>query len=209
MNNDELLTAVRDSFTGVHSATPVEQIVRRRAVRTRRRVTGLAGVLAVTAAAAVAVTTLLPGHQPNRPATTQLTAWTVTKQANGDISVTLHKLRDPAGLQRTLRVDGVPATVTFFGKQNPACVPYPHRPGQSRSEARRQTIIMMNPGRSGPPDEVVSPAASGGGLVIDPSYLPSGVGLQIGAGPLQHIGRIWMLRIWAGLVQASQQCTGS
>ena len=29
MNDDELIVAVRDSFTGVQSATPVEQIVRR------------------------------------------------------------------------------------------------------------------------------------------------------------------------------------
>ena len=29
MNDDELMTAVRESFTDVHSATPVEQIVSR------------------------------------------------------------------------------------------------------------------------------------------------------------------------------------
>jgi hypothetical protein len=210
MNDDELMTVVRDSFTGVHSATPVEQIVRHsRTVYTRRRATGLASALAVTAGATVAVTTLLPGHQPSRPATAQLTAWTVAKQANGNISVTIRELRNPAGLQRALRADGLPASVTFFGHQNRACQPYPHRRGQGRSEIRRQTIIMMNPGRSSSPDEVVSPAASGGGLVIDPSYLPSGVGLQVGAGPERRMGRVLMFRVWAGLVQASQKCTGS
>jgi hypothetical protein len=36
MNDNELITAVRDSFTDVHSATPVERIVGRgRALRTR------------------------------------------------------------------------------------------------------------------------------------------------------------------------------
>ena len=36
MNDDELLVAVRQTFTGVHSATPVNQIVKRsRAVRVR------------------------------------------------------------------------------------------------------------------------------------------------------------------------------
>ena len=29
--------------------------------------------------------------------------------------------RDPAGLQATLRADGIPASVTFIGQQNPAC----------------------------------------------------------------------------------------
>jgi len=64
MNDDDLITAVRDSFTDVHSATPVERIVSRsRAVRARRRIPGLAAALAVTAAAALAVTALLPAHQ--------------------------------------------------------------------------------------------------------------------------------------------------
>jgi len=64
MNDDDLITAVRDSFTDVHSATPVERIVTRsRAVRARRRVPALTAALAVTAAAAVAVTSLLPGPQ--------------------------------------------------------------------------------------------------------------------------------------------------
>src|SRR2546423_15257539 len=132
MNDDELMTVVRDSFADIKSATPVGQIVgRSRTVRARRRISVLAGALAVTAGAAVALVTLLPGHQPNSPVTAQLAAWTVTKQANGNISVTIRELRDPAGLQRTLRADGLPASVTFFGRQNLHCVPYPHRRGQS------------------------------------------------------------------------------
>jgi hypothetical protein len=51
----------------------------------------------------------------------QLTAWTVTKQADGTISVTVRELSDAAGLQHSLRADGVPATVTFESQQNPAC----------------------------------------------------------------------------------------
>jgi hypothetical protein len=210
MNDDELMTAVRDSFTGVRSATPVDQIVRRsRTVRTRRRIPALAGALVVTAAGAIAMTMLLADHQPSHPGTAQLTAWTVTKHADGTISVTIRELRDPAGLQHTLRADGLPTSVTFFGQQNPACVPYPHRRGQSRSETRRMTIIKgLFTGRysSG---TIVRPAASGGGLIIDPSALPSGVGLQIGAGPVRHFSRISLSPIWAGLVEASQQCTGS
>jgi hypothetical protein len=64
MNDDDLIIAVRDSFTDLHSATPVERIVSRsRAVRARRRIPGLAAAVAVTAAAVFAVTALLPGHQ--------------------------------------------------------------------------------------------------------------------------------------------------
>jgi hypothetical protein len=166
----------------------------------------MAGVLAVAAGAAIAVTTLLPGRQPSRPVTAQLAAWTVTKQADGSISVTIRELRYPAGLQRTLRADGVPASVTFFGQQNPACQPYPYRPGQDRNEARRQTMIRVIPGGTSSSVTVVRPSLPpSNGLLIDPSALPSGVGLQIGAGPVRHD----LFRIWAGLVQASQQCTGS
>jgi hypothetical protein len=72
MNDDDLMTAVRNSFTSVHVTTPVEQITRRgRALRARRRIPALAGALAVAAAAALAVTSLHPGtprasHQPVR-----------------------------------------------------------------------------------------------------------------------------------------------
>ena len=34
-------------------------------------------------------------------------------QANGDIDVTINQLKDPAGLQATLRADGLPAIVIF------------------------------------------------------------------------------------------------
>ena len=62
MNDDDLMTAVRNSFTSVHVTTPVEQITRRgRALRARRRIPALAGALAVAAAAALAVTSLHPG----------------------------------------------------------------------------------------------------------------------------------------------------
>ena len=128
MNDGELITAVREPFTAVHSATPVEQIVSRgRAVRARRRIPGVAAALAVAAGTALAVTALLPsGHQ--RAA--QLAAWTVARQADGNIRVTIHELRDPAGLQRTLRADGVPVSVTFTGQANPACQPYGSGGGQ-------------------------------------------------------------------------------
>src|SRR5262249_61289057 len=62
MNDDDLITLVRDSFTDVHSQTPVERIASgSRAVRARRRIPVLAAALAVAAATVVALTLLLPG----------------------------------------------------------------------------------------------------------------------------------------------------
>ena len=190
MNDDELMTAVRKSFTDVHSATPVEQIVNRsRAVRTRRRIPAMAAALAVVAAAATAVTMLLPGHQPSRPVTVRLAAWTVVKQADGTVYVTVRELRDPAGLQRTLRADGIPASVTFAGHPNPACRPYLHR-------LRHGVAIEVAPIYRAP-----------NVLIFHPSDLPPGAGWQIVSGfNLPHHPGIDVFS--PIMVYASSQCTG-
>ncbi len=191
MNDNELITAVRDSFTDVHSATEVERIVRRgRAVRTRRRAPVVAAALgAAAAAAAVAVSAALPA---SHPASAQLAAWTVARQPDGSIQVTIRELRDPAGLQRTLRADGVPASVTFGGQPNPACQGYPGGGTQGQRQQRLSSVVT-------------APAAGQDVMVIHPAALPSGAGLQIGA--LFPHGSFdgWSVR----LVQASPQCTGS
>jgi hypothetical protein len=232
MNDDELLTAVRESFTSVRSATPAEQILSRgRAVRARRRIPAVAaglGTAAAAAATAVAVSAALPashpashlagGHPAIRPAA-RLVAWTVTRQPNGGIKVSFfHQLRDPARLQQTLRADGVPASVTFVGQSNPACHPYS---GQSGSPGR--------PGPNGGPltKVVGSPFDSRAqaqrhrqqaGLVIHPSALPAGTGLQIAVlrGSPSGPGGPWSTAkgsaqpvVEAFLVKASPQCTGS
>jgi hypothetical protein len=187
MNDDELITAVRESVTGVHMNIPADQIVSRsRAIRARRRIPGLAGALAAATAAALAVTALLPAsHQASPQPGAQLAAWTVVKQADGTIYVTIRQLRDPAGLQRRLRVDGVPATVTFFGQPYPrACRRYPAGP---------DLIIRVFSGH-GPP------------LVIHPSALPQGTGVQLNPG---HYPPGAPIAIAAGLVYATPRCTGS
>jgi hypothetical protein len=196
MNDDELITAVREPFTAVHSTTPVEQIVSRsRAIRARRRIPGVAGALAVAAGTALAVTALLPAsHQPSHPARAQLAAWTVVKQADGSIRVTIHELRDPAALQRTLRADGVPVSVTFIGQSNPACQPY----GLGGGHLLRS---------------MVTPLPGHGNLrvlVIHPSAFPAGAGLAIAAGHPGQSPRGGGIELTIGPpVKASPQCTGS
>jgi hypothetical protein len=201
MNDDELITAVRDSFTDVHSATPVGQIMgRSRAIRARRRVPRMAGALAVVAVAVLTMTALIPA---SHPATARLAAWTVTRQADGSIQVTIRQLRDPAGLQRTLRADGVPASVTFAGQLNPACRLY-----GSLGPLGTQRHLL---------DGVLTPASSFGEptvMVIHPAALPSGAGLQIYALFLHHDhlglpGRGQLVQVDVALVHTSPRCTGS
>jgi len=107
-------------------------MARGRARQRRRRARGMTAALAAAAAAAAAVTvTALPvGSHPAGPvASARLAAWTVTRKADGDINVTINELSDPAGLQSTLRADGVPASVTFLSRPNPACSPLGFGPG--------------------------------------------------------------------------------
>jgi len=209
MNDDDVLTAVREQRNKLLMTTPVEQVISRgRAVRARRRIRRLAGTLAMVAAAAVALIVLLPAnHQP----TAQLTAWTVTRQANGTINVTIRELRDAAGLQSMLRADGVPTSVTFGSKPNPSCREYPGRWNLSQSG------VQLSNG---------SPYI----LTIHPSALPRGAGVWLGGkfdfvystpghpqityisprlpkSPVSKVVRLPVLG--AGLVQASPQCTGS
>lgn len=199
MNDDELITAVKESVTGVHMDIPAGQIVSRsRAIRARRRIPALAGALAVAAGTALAVPMLLPsGHQPSHPAPAQLATWTVVKQADGGIRVTIHELRDPAALQHTLRADGVPVSVTFIGQPNPACQPL----GLSGSQGRQLLGSMVTP-------------LPGHGnlrvLVIHPSAFPAGAGLAIAAGHPDQSPRGGGVELTIGPpVKASLQCTGS
>ena len=132
------LTTARDSLAGVHMNTPPDAIARNgRARRRWHRLTGLTGAMAVMARTALAVTALAPsghtasqpGHPASHPRPARLAAWTVAKQADGDIEVTIRQLSDPSGLQSTLRANGVPANVTSLAQHDPSCQALPPGPG--------------------------------------------------------------------------------
>jgi hypothetical protein len=201
MNDDELITAVKESVTGVHMDIPAGQIVSRsRAIRARRRIPAMAGALAVAAGTALAVPTLLSsGHQPSHPAPAQLAAWTVVKQADGGIRVAIHELRDPAALQRKLRADGVPVSVTFIGQSNAACQPY----GLSGSRSQHRHLL----------GSMVTTLPRHGNLrvlVIHPSAFPADAGLAIAAGHPDQSPRGGSVELTIGPpVKASPHCTGS
>jgi hypothetical protein len=230
MSDTDVLSAARDSLSGMPVASPpdVETIMARgRARRYRRRlIPGTTGTLAVAAGAALAVTTLAPAShqatpQARRQPAAHLAAWTVTKLAGGDISVTIRQLKDPAGLQSALRADGVPASVTFAGQLNPACRPYPGGtipwPPHPTTPLLRQVFPkpygILPPsrqpsrgwsqasGHGAPPP--ASPAPGQTVIVIAPSALPGHAGVQIAT---THGAR------WIGpvrVIYASPQCTGS
>jgi hypothetical protein len=198
-------------------------------VRARRRVSRTAaGVGAAGAAAAFTVGVALPASNPtviyptgSHPTAShptgshpvsipgvRLAAWTVTRQAGGIIKVTFREAADAAGLQATLRADGVPASVSFTGQPNPACQTYtfssspstaPGQPfGGPVSGLLNGYSFLHNP---------KSAYESSYALVINPAKLPSGAGVQIFTSGTPGGADNFQLAV--GLVHTSPQCTGS
>jgi hypothetical protein len=231
MNDTQLADAVRsglteacESLSTVHLAIPASEIMTRADEARRRRRQGALMGAGGLAAAAVAVSVALPGshsavrhpaasdraashpavsHPASGPGV-QLTAWTVTRQASGSIKVTFREATDAAGLQRTLRADGVPVSVTFTGQQNPACQPY----SSGTSQAFRPFGTRTGP--MGGPSFIQNPKAAYStpdALVIHPSALPAGAGLQIWTSGTLGAADNFQLNV--NLVEASPQCTGS
>ena len=113
-------------FSGHDAPAPGSIPPRARARQLTRRVTGAVprpaalglAAVAVIVPVILAVTVLAPA---TRQPAARLAAWTVTTQTGGTIAVTIRELSDPAGLQRTLRADGIPASVTFASHPSPSC----------------------------------------------------------------------------------------
>jgi hypothetical protein len=197
--DDDLMTAVAESASGLHLDVPLDAIMRRgHGHRMRRRLAGAAGIVAVAGAAAVAATTLAPGAAT---APTRLAAWTVTTGPDNTVQVTVRQLRDPAGLQQALRADGVPARVAFGGsvvstnaKLPPECAA--PRMSDAANAALQGKIIPEN--HPGPMNGIA--------LTIRKSAIPDGIGiyLTVQNGSSQSSWG-WGL----DLVRATAQCTGS
>jgi hypothetical protein len=140
-----------------------DEVIRRGDRRRRRfflwRSAGGLSAAGIVAAVALAVTALGPAGQQPRA---QLAAWTVAKLPNGEVSVRIVKLRDPAALQRKLRAEGIPASVVI------------HPPGPCRRYPASQALLdRVFPGSyrlAPPPGDVI---------VIRPSALPRGTGVQL------------------------------
>lgn len=222
MNDVELITAVRDAFSDIHSVTPVDTVVARsRTLRFRRGAAIATAATALTTVAAVGVAGALPGshsaaRQHVQPQPTgsgvQLAAWTLVRQSNGTIRITFHEAADAAGLQRRLRADGVPASVRFSGHQNPACQPFngpalgvlvgPVGIGGPRH-------LFAHPGlkRGLPPVPPRAAYHSNDALVLRPAKLPRGAGLQLEISGKP--GASDNFELFAMIVKTSPNCTGS
>jgi hypothetical protein len=168
VNDDEVITAVREQRDKVHSHTPVEEIISRgRTVRARRRIPGAVTALAVVAAAGTALALGLTGVLGAAPArstdTIRTMAFTLVKHANGTATLTINRnvLVEPGTLQRDLARDGIRAMVTVgrFCSSDPAPAGW--------------TKIMSFPGSPADPGPVRA-------VVINPAAMPAGTELSFG-----------------------------
>jgi hypothetical protein len=79
----------------------------------------LAGAVAVATAAAVTAALVVPsGARPAQSGRAQsgratLAAWIIARDPDGGITIDFNQMKNLAGMQATLRADGVPARVTF------------------------------------------------------------------------------------------------
>jgi hypothetical protein len=205
------LKQMADDAAGQAKPLAAADVIRRGDRRHRRSITrlSLGGLSAagVVAAVIVGVIALLPASgQASHPAHAQLAAWTVVKQADGTIFVKIREMRDPAGLQATLRADGVPASVVFYpgrpvaGQSPWSFVHFKNNPCQEYSggEGQAQNVVTGQD-----PIQV--------GFTVHPSAIPNGAGVQIVAN--SNVGyypqQVGPMALFEWLVQASPQCTGS
>ena len=125
------------------------------------------------------------------------------------IRVTIRELQNPAELQSRLRADGVPASVTLTGQENPACRPYPASATLQKRVLSITFDVIPLPHQGPPPS--TSPPQPNLVLVfhINPSALPPGTGLQLATSYTPVRPGLATSTIRHDLVYASPQCTGS
>ena len=129
MNEHDVMYQVRESFSGLHMDTPVEQVWARSRARRRRRLTGLTAATAATAGAAAVIALTAggaapaparSGHAPSASpgsasqGSVRLAAFTVTNGPGDSTTLVLRKDAplDPSALRQALAQHGIPALVT-------------------------------------------------------------------------------------------------
>lgn len=163
MNDDDVITLVREQRDTVHSVTPVEQIISRGRARRRRRLTNITRLSVGGVAAATALALGVSGAftPPAKLGTIQRAPYTLRHNQNGTDTLTLNPvvLFNPSQLQSDLAQYGIPAKVTTGSY----CTTTPEPAGFS------QVVTAHGGGTSQQPT-----------ITIDPSQMPSGTELSVG-----------------------------
>jgi hypothetical protein len=149
MNDDDLITTVRERFAPLRMNVPSGTVMARGTAMRRRRHGGqlAAGALAVALGAGLGVPALTTAGHASGPAagarTATLTAWTVDRQPGGAIAVTIRRLRDLPALQRELASDG--ARITISADELPTMPRSCLSPTYRKIDGGRSAEIQLSP----------------------------------------------------------------
>ena len=200
MNDQELITAVRQSVHGVRMTVPAEQIASRsRIIRASGHRRLAACITAVAAAGSVVLGLGLSGALGAAPnggtstiggtgtirstGTIRTAAFTLAGNANGTdtLTLTLGQMLDPATLQQALTQHGIPALVKTgtYCSSNPAA-PDPASIGVLAVQLANGTPVP----KKGPAVKTV--VSAGTVTVINPAAIPSGTELFFGYSSSDH-----------------------
>jgi hypothetical protein len=175
-----------DQLQEIVAARPAPAVATRR--RPRRRRLALAGVGVTAATAAVALVVTGSDVTPS--------AYAVQPRADGSVTVKIRGLEDAAGLERTLRAAGVPASVDYApgGPAGCAAAPPPpsgattQRSGGSRDDG--PSLSGPGPGTGERVSTKVRAGDDGVTFTIDPGNLKPGEKIYIttSTGAVNSIG---------------------
>ncbi len=167
-NDNDMLSPLRESLSGMHMHTPVDAILHRAAVQRRKRRATLGATVAASGAAVALVAAGVgsPGHAPPAHSSgPQLAVFTVTSGPGGATSLTLRKggpwQVNAAALREALAEHDIPALVTL-GK---SCDTNPEPAGLDQ-------VITSNRQTDGNVD-----------VIFDPKALPPGAEISVGLFP--------------------------
>lgn len=208
MNDDELMTAVRADFAPVRMSVPADEIMARgSAARRLRHGQVAAGALAVALGVGLGVPALTSGGTAPGTASggtasgATLTAWTVARQPDGAINVTIRELQDLPALQAKLTEDGARVAV---GSASTAT-------GAGPTSVRPLAGCQVGPTNPAPlpASAIFHSTQKGYHFTIQPTKIPAGDMVRIavttgGAGGLP--GRPALPGIFALLVHDSPRC---
>jgi hypothetical protein len=173
---DDVLLQARDALSGAQMETPVEAILAKgRSRRRRRRVAQLSAAVAASGALALGLgmgTVIGSGSPGLAPGTVRAAAFTLARNANGTVSLTLNQdqVFDPATLQQALARDDIPALV----QSGTYCTSTPAPPSNGVLSVQLpdgSPVANTAPGHRSPvpPDAVT---------VINPAAMPAGTELS-------------------------------
>jgi hypothetical protein len=211
MSEEDLMTAVREEFEPVRMDVSVDAIMAKgRATRRFRRGGVAAGALAIALGVGLGVPALSSGGAASGTTaggTTaggiELTAWTVAKQTNGSIHVTIREMRNLPALNARLAADGarvvfVLATTSAAEVPTAGCLPASAVNGNAGITNQNAAATAVN--------TISSP--HGYTVVVTPAKIPAGDMVRVAAaeGGADLPGASWLPGLFSFIVPDTAAC---